>query len=86
MKLQSLTIPFDDLREELQAGRSYDWWRQFTPLWLDVILNDDGSVTFTPNDYITRKISRPPTRLKYKSMIAWAEQCPAFVRAAGSER
>jgi hypothetical protein len=78
-RIKSLTIEVENLREELKPSRSYEWWRQFTPLWLDVTLNDNGSVTFTPNDYLSPSLRRPPTPLKYKSMISWAEGCPAFV-------
>lgn len=79
MAAKSLTIDAEHLREELKPSRSYEWWRRFTPLWLEVVLNDDGSVTFTPNDYVTSSLRKEPTPLKYKSMLSWAEQCPAFL-------
>lgn len=80
MRLQSLTVPVEDLDERLREGVPYEWWRQHTPLWIDVVLHEDGSVTFTPNDYVTARLRKPPTPLKHKSMLQWAAEDPAFIR------
>lgn len=78
----SVTIDAEYLDERIRSVAPYEWWRRFAPLWLDVTLHADGSVTFTPNGWLPCGRRKEPGTLAYRSMLHWIADTPAFLNGA----
>lgn len=73
----SITVAAENLVAQIREA-PYEWWRRFMPLWIDVDMHDDGSITFTTNGKYAGGSWSPPSRRKFNGMVDYIRRCPAF--------
>jgi hypothetical protein len=66
--------------------RDAAWWSRYTPIWLDVEIDEAGIVSLIPNgkraDGVVLDVTPALRRSRLKAAEQWVAQHPAFARAA----